>query len=65
MDTEIPVWVTFLAKSKTFRLHAILHDSAGSVKSTTKKDLGIVMLQLVSPVHAFWSRDWIIFLLIC
>ena len=43
----------FFAKSKTFRLHEVLHDSAGSVKSTTKKDLGIVMLQLVSPVHAF------------
>ena len=27
----------FFAKSKIFRLHAILHDSAGSVKSTAKK----------------------------
>ena len=43
----------FFAKSKIFRAHAILHVSAGSVKSTTKKDLGIVMLHLVSPVHAF------------
>ena len=43
----------FFANSKIFRLHAILDDSAGSVKSTTKKVLGIVMLHLVSPVHAF------------
>ena len=43
----------FFAKSKIFRLHAILHDSAGSVKSTTKKDLCIVMFHLVSAVHAF------------
>ena len=43
----------FFANSKIFRLHAILHDSAGSVKSTTKKDLCIVILHLVSPVHAF------------
>ena len=43
----------FFANSKIFRLHAILHDSAGSVKSITKKVLGIVMLHLVSPVHAF------------
>ena len=27
----------FFANSKIFRLHSILHDSAGSVKSTTKK----------------------------
>ena len=43
----------FFANSQVFRLHAILLDSDGSVKSTTKKDLGIVMLHLVSPVHAF------------
>ena len=30
----------FFANSKIFRLHAILHDSAGSVKSTTKKGPG-------------------------
>ena len=27
----------FFANYKTFRLHAILHDSAGSVRSTTQK----------------------------
>ena len=43
----------FFANSKIFRLHAILHDPAGSVKFTTKKNLVIVMLHLVSPVHAF------------
>ena len=43
----------FFANSKMFRLHAILNDCAGSVKTTTKKDMGIVMLHLVSPVHAF------------
>ena len=42
---------TFFANYKIFRLPAILHDSAGSVKSTTKN--GIVMLHLVTPVHAF------------
>ena len=30
----------FFANSKFFRLHAILHDSAGSFKSTTKKAPG-------------------------
>ena len=32
--------VYFFANSKTFRLYAILHGSAGSVKSTTKKGPG-------------------------
>ena len=43
----------FFANSKIFRLHAFLLVSASSVKSSTKNDLGIVMLHLVSPVHAF------------
>ena len=30
----------FLAKSKFFRLHSILHDAAGSVKTTTLKGPG-------------------------
>ena len=30
----------FFANSKIFRLHSILHDSAGSVKSTKKKGSG-------------------------
>ena len=43
----------FFANDKNFRLHAIPHDSSGSVKPTIRKDLGIVMLHLVSSVHAF------------
>ena len=43
LDTEIRVWNTFFAKSKIFRLHAILHDSAGSVKSTAKKRTGVLL----------------------
>ena len=35
--------IFFPANSKIFRLQTILHDSAGSKKSTTKKDLDIVM----------------------
>ena len=35
-----PVWIIFFANSKIFRLHAVLHESAGSVKSTTKKGPG-------------------------
>ena len=30
----------FLARSKIFRLHAILHDSAGAVKTTTDQGPG-------------------------
>ena len=30
----------FFANSKIFRVHAVLHDSAGSVKSTTKRGPG-------------------------
>ena len=30
----------FFCKAKTFRLHAILHDAAGSVETTTHKGLG-------------------------
>ena len=33
----------FFAKSKIFRLHAILHDSAGYVKSTTKKRTWVLL----------------------
>ena len=43
----------FFANSKIIRLHAILHDSAGSVKSTTKKGPGYCYVALVSPVQAF------------
>ena len=43
----------FFANSKILRLHAILADSAGSVKSTTKKGLSFDKLHLVYSVHAF------------
>ena len=33
----------FFANSKIFRLHAILHDAAGSVKSTTCKEPGYLL----------------------
>ena len=46
----------FFANSKICRLHAILHGYAESVKFTTKKDLGIVLLHIVSPAHAFLVR---------
>ena len=52
----------FFAKSKIFRLHAILHDSAGSVKSTTTKGPGYCY---VAPMLLSWSLDWTIFLFIC
>ena len=43
----------FFANSKIFRLHAILHDSAGSVKSSTKKGPGYCYVAPSLPVHAF------------
>ena len=46
----------FFANSIIFRLRAILHESAGSVKPITKKALGTVMLHRVSLVHAFLFR---------
>ena len=53
----------FFAKSKIFRLHAILHDSAGSVKSTAKKGAGFCYV--ASSLPSCWSRDWNDFLFIC
>ena len=43
----------FFAKSKIFRLHAILHDSAGSVKSTTKKGPGYRYVAPCLPSSCF------------
>ena len=43
----------FFCKLKISRLHAILHDSAGSVNSNTKKELEFNMLPLVFSVHVF------------
>ena len=40
MDTELPVWINFFAISEVFRLQAIVHDAAGSVKSSTYKRTG-------------------------
>ena len=43
----------FFANSKVFRLHAILHDSAGSVKSTTKKGPGYCYVAPSLPSSCF------------
>ena len=43
----------FFAKSKIFRLHAILHDSAGSVKSTTTKGPGFCYVAPSLPSSCF------------
>ena len=44
----------FLARSKVFRLHAILHDSAGAVKATTNQDRVIVTCYLNFRAHVSW-----------
>ena len=54
----------FFANSKIFRLHAILHDSAGSVKSTTKKGPGYCYVAPSLPNLCFLGH-WIIFLFLC
>ena len=43
----------FFAKSKIFSLHAILHDSAGSVKYTTKKGPGYCYVAPSLPNSCF------------
>ena len=43
----------FLQTPKSLDKNAILHDSAGSVKSTTKKRPRYCYLALVFPVHVF------------
>ena len=43
----------FFANSKIIRLHPSLHDAAGSVKSTTLKDLVIIMFYLDFQVLVF------------
>ena len=43
----------FFANSKIFRLHAILHDSAGSVKFTTKKNPGYCFVAPSLPSSCF------------
>ena len=48
----------FFANSKIFRLHAILHDSAGTVKSTTQKGPGYcsntkLFAQISANFHVF------------
>ena len=52
MDTEIPGYI-FFANSKEFRLHAILHDAAGSVKSTTHKGPGYCYVLPRDPCSCF------------
>ena len=53
METEVPVWITFFANSKILRLHAILDDSARSVKSTTKKGPGFCYVAPSLPGSCF------------
>ena len=43
----------FFANSKIFRLLAVLHDSAGSVKSTTKKGRGYCFVAPSLPSSCF------------
>ena len=43
----------FFANPKIFRLHAILHGSAGSVKSTTKKGPGCCYVPPGLPSSCF------------
>ena len=43
----------FFKKSKIFRLHAILHDSAGSVKTTAKKGPGYCYVAPSLPKSCF------------
>ena len=43
----------FFANSKIFRLHAVLHDSAGSVKSITKKGPGYCYVAPSLPSSCF------------
>ena len=51
----------FFANSKIFTLHAILHDAAGSVKSTTCKGPGYCYVLPSFPSSCFLG-DWIVLL---
>ena len=53
LDTEIAVWITFLQKTKIFRLHAILHNSALSVRTTTTKGPGYCYVAPSLPSSCF------------
>ena len=44
----------FLARSKVFRLHAILHDSAGAVKATTNQGPGYCYMLPQFPSSCLW-----------
>ena len=46
----------FFANSKFFRLHAILHDAAGSVKSTTRKGPGFCYVLPSFPSSCFLNH---------
>ena len=59
---DIPVSI-FFAKSKILRLHAIIHDSAGSVKFTTKKGPGYCYVAPGLPSACFLGH--VIGLFIC
>ena len=55
----------FFANSKTLRLHAIVHDSAGSVKSTTKKGPGYCYVAPSLPSSCFLGQVTRIFFCFC
>ena len=46
----------FFANSKVFRLHALQHDSAGSVKSTTKRSHGYCYVAPSLPSSCFFGQ---------
>ena len=48
--------------SKVFRLHAILHDAAGAVRSHSGKGPGYCYMIGRGPNLLAWSRDWTTFL---
>ena len=53
----------FFAKSEILKSHAVLYDSAGSVKSSTQKETGFCYLRPKIPSFSFLVNDLNIFLL--
>ena len=45
----------FFARLKVFRLHAILHDSAGAVKAPTNKGPGYCTCYQIFQAHVSWD----------
>ena len=53
LDTEISVWITFMQTPKHLDYMQFLMTLLDLQNLLRKKVLGIVMLHLVSPIHAF------------